>query len=117
MPDVTYTIRAKSEDLTTYLREDASWGMGEKLEYDLEVDSDERLLNFGDIDRIRFFAVFSDSPVRVSFTEGTDTVNFEVQDMIVFSPTKEFVGALAGVSVASLGGVANVKIRIYGEAA
>lgn len=110
-----YLLRVKSEDLTVYARETGEWESGEKVEYNLRVDSEDNTLNFGDIDNIRLFMIHSDIPVEVDFVQGTDTVTFEVQDLLVFSPTVEFTGSLTGVVVRSLGGEATVKIGIYGE--
>jgi hypothetical protein len=116
MPSTEYLIRLKSEDLTQYLRETATWVPGEKLEYDIDVTStEEKTINFGDIDRIRFFAIFANEPVSITFVQGTNTIGFKVQDMLVFSPTKQFLVDLMGISVSALGLPAHVKIRIYGE--
>jgi hypothetical protein len=119
MPSTEYLIRLKSEDLTQYLRETASWVPGEKLEYDIDVAADEeKTLNFGDIDRVRFFGIFTDAPLIVTFTKDTNEIAFTVQDMMVFSPTVEFLTGLTGVSVkaASSAFPAHVKVRLYGEA-
>lgn len=111
----TYTFKVKSEDLTTYLREEASWNANEKLEYDLDVDSAEKTINFGDIDNVRLFVIHTDSAITITFTEGTNVIAFGVQDLLAFSPTTDFINNLTGISVSSLGGTANVNIRIYGE--
>lgn len=113
----TYTLKVKSTDLTIYEKLEASWDENEKLEYDLDVDSSPKTLNFGDIDNIRFFMITTDSDIGVDFTESGNTVSFEVKDLLVFSPTANFIIALSSVEVYSLGGTANVKIRIYGEVA
>jgi len=104
------------EDSETYYDNSFVWEYKEKIEFDLALNSSLKVINLDSVDKIKLLIVETDSPINVSLTTTSSSLNIEIEDTFVFTPTESMVNSLTEFLVEETTGLdANVKVRVYGE--
>lgn len=104
------------QDNETYYDNSFTWELQEKIEYDLLLTDDSKIINYSVVDAIALIVIETDNPITLSFSTATNSMDFEIDKQFIFTPTEAMQNNLTSFSVTEeLLNSANVKIRIYGE--
>lgn len=104
------------QDNETYYDNSFVWDAHEKIEYDMVLSNDTKIINFGVIDSIALIVVETNNPITITLSNSDTSFDIEIDEQFIFTPTQTMQNSLTSFSVSEeLVNIADVKIRFYGE--
>lgn len=114
-----YVNRVFDETLSTSenLYENSfTWDYKEKIEFDMLLNNSVKVINIGLVDSIKLIIVEADSPCRVLLTTESDSIEMEIDNTFILTPTESMQNSITEFSIEEYSGLdANVRVRVYGE--
>lgn len=112
----------------TYKYKEFLWELGDKMEYDMYVFMEKKIIPFENVRNIKLIFIETDAPVRIVLetdrvissdtdfilNESSGKVDVEFDDVFIFTPTLNMQDSLVEISIESPW-EANVSISVYGE--
>jgi len=108
----------EQETLENYFKKELTWTLSEKLEYNIAIQNQTKIINFSDIDNIKLilFSSTNNEIFKVRISTSTDTITFTVDDIFLFTPTDLMINSITEIAlVEELGNEVEVKTIFYGE--
>ena len=102
------------DTLEHYFRKEIEWTLSEKLEYNLEMQTSEKIINYAAIENVKLIVFSGDMKFKVRVSTVSDVITFYVSDFFYFTP--QSLDNITEIAVIEdQGALVNCKIRFYGE--
>lgn len=105
----------KLQDNETYYDNSFVWDAHEKIEYDMVLSNEEKIINFGVIDSIALIVVETNNPITITLSTLSTSFDIEIDEQFILTPTQTMQNSLTSFAVSeNLMNTVDVKIRFYG---
>lgn len=102
------------DTLEHYFRKEIEWTLSEKLEYNLEMQNSEKIINFAAIENVKLIVFSGSAKFKVRISTSSDSITFNVSDFFYFTP--QSLSDITEIAVLEdQGTLVDCKIRFYGE--